>query len=273
MIVDIHAHAAGRLSSAQSIRETAAKCNIEKICLCTGPKNNLQLGPPPSMPLPKRPNSNYLLNRMLRFAYRRFLKDMGDGNSFVAELSQAVPDTIIPFLWVNPLDPKHLQDMTSNLERLRAKGIKLHQAWDAFSFDGSQFKTVAEIARPRSLPIFCHVYSRTQARKLLRFLLANRDVVFIVGHLAGLDVFKEYAAKLPNVYFDTSGSERIRVQDIQHAIDWFGCEHVLFGSDTPYAQIEVEVQKVDQLRISDDHKDRIFKTNALEVLSRVTAST
>jgi len=265
VFIDAHAHAAGPLCTAESIRETAVKFHLERICLCTGPKNNVQLGRPPSLPLPKNPNSNYLLNRMLRLAYRSFLKDKGDGNAFVLELTRAIPETVVPMYWVNPLDPIQLANLDRDLVAYQAKGIKLHQAWDAFSFEAAQFRRVAEVARSHSLPIFCHIYCKPQTRKLVRFLEANREVTFIVGHMAGLELFRECRPRLDRVFFDTSGSERIQVKHIQQAVDWFGCEHVLFGSDTPYASLEAGLEKVDQLKISDAMKERIYRKNAEDI--------
>jgi predicted TIM-barrel fold metal-dependent hydrolase len=205
---------------------------------------------------------------MLRFAYKSFLKDNGDGNAFVSELAHTSPDLIVPFLWVSPLDSTHMANLEVNLVQRSARGIKLHQAWDAFTFDCPQFKTIAEHACLLHLPIFVHIYSRVQARKLLFFLLGNPDLVLIAGHLAGVSIFREYRKSLPNLYFDTSGSERIQGKHILEAINLFGSDHVLFGSDTPYAEIDVEIAKIDRLHLPDDVKESVFRKNALRILSR-----
>jgi hypothetical protein len=43
MIIDGHAHAAGRYCTAESIKEITKRYGIEKILLCPSPKNNLDL--------------------------------------------------------------------------------------------------------------------------------------------------------------------------------------------------------------------------------------
>ena len=53
------------------------------------------------------------------------------------------------------------------------------------------------------------------------------------------------AKKYYHVYFDTSGSERVLEKDIQEAIKLFGYEHMLFGTDTPFARIEDQINKVE----------------------------
>jgi predicted TIM-barrel fold metal-dependent hydrolase len=70
-----------------------------------------------------------------------------------------------------------------------------------------------------------------------------------------------------NLYFDTSGSQRIRVRDIQEGIDLVGYDHVLFGTDTPYAKIEDQIRKMEQLALSDREKEHIFRLNIANLLS------
>ncbi len=267
MIIDAHAHAAGEYSSAESIMNIAQKYEIEKVILCTSPKNILDLKTPPNIPLKKSPNSNYLLNRMLRFGYTNFMKDNGDGNKYVFELKSKVPEKVIQFLWVNPLDKEHIANIETSIGEYQPKGIKLHQAWNPFKIGDMEFNTVVEIARSYKLPIFIHLYSKKETWRLLRYIKNNMDVVFIIAHMAGLDIFNTDKNCLKNVFFDTSGSDRVRGQDILKAINSFGYEHVVFGSDTPFASIDDQINKIDQLNLTDDVKEHIFKLNISNLLS------
>lgn len=104
VIIDAHAHAAGDYSTAESIINMVQEYEIEKIILCTSPKNITDLQAPPNLPLKKSPDSNYLLNRMLRFAYTHFMKVNGDGNKHVFELKNKVPDNLgRPFTFLHYL--------------------------------------------------------------------------------------------------------------------------------------------------------------------------
>jgi predicted TIM-barrel fold metal-dependent hydrolase len=267
MIIDAHAHAAREYSTSESILATAKKFEIEKIVLCTSPKNTLDLKSPPNFPFMKTPSSIYLLNRMLRFTYRSIFKENGDGNKYVFELRNELPETVIQFLLVNPLDPQHLENLEKKVQEYKPKGIKLHQAWDPFTIDGSEFNCLVDVARAHRLPIFIHLYSQKETWKLRQFMSEHRDVIFIIAHMLGLDIFKECANELENVYFDTSGSERVRSKDIMEAINLFGYERVVFGSDTPYARIEDQIEKIYRLNLSDDVKDHIFRLNIMRLLS------
>jgi predicted TIM-barrel fold metal-dependent hydrolase len=267
MIYDAHAHAARDYATVESILETTAKFGIEKIVLCTSPKNNVDLKDPPNFPFMNSPNSIFSLNKMLRFGYKYFIKDRGDGNKKVFELRSKLPEMILQFLWVNPLDPQHVGSLERNIQDYQIKGIKLHQAWDPFSISGVEFESVIEIAKAHCLPVFIHLYSKKEARKLLEYIGTHQDVTFIIAHMLGLDIFKEKRDEFSNVYFDTSGSKRVRGKDILEAIDLFGHDHVVFGSDTPYARIEDQIAKINGLNLPDDVKEHIFKLNIMNVLS------
>jgi predicted TIM-barrel fold metal-dependent hydrolase len=267
MIIDAHAHAAREYSTAESITDMSKRYQIDKILLCTSPKNNLDLKDPPNLPFMKSPSSIYLLNRMLRFSYNSFFKDNGDGNKYVFELRNKLPEIVIQFLWVNPLDPLQMSNLEKNIQDYQAGGIKLHQAWSPFTIDGNLFNLLVEGARAKRLPIFIHLYSKRETQKLLRFIGSHKDVTFIVAHMLGLGIFKEKRHELPNVYFDTSGSERVRGEDILEAINLFGYEHIVFGSDTPFARIGDQISKIEQLHLPDTVMEHIFRLNIENILS------
>jgi len=267
MIIDAHAHAAREYSNVSSIMDITGKYGIEKVVLCTSPKNNQDLKDPPNIPFMKTPGSIFLLNRMLRFSYNSLFKENGDGNKYIFELRNKLPETVIQFLWVNPLDPQHMGNLEKNIREYQVKGIKLHQAWDPFTIDGSEFQLVAKVAKENRLPIFIHLYSKEETWKLLRYVESHREGSFIIAHMLGLDIFKEHAKNLSNLYFDTSGSERVRGQDILEAIRLFGAEHVVFGTDTPYARIDTQIEKIEQLNLSEDVKEHIFRLNARRILA------
>ena len=266
MIIDAHAHAAREYSTVESIKNMAKKYDLEKIVLCTSPKNNLDLKTPPNIPFMKTPGSIYLLNRMLR-AFIGSMKDNGDGNKYVFELRNKLPETVLQFLWVNPLDRQHLDSLAKNIQEYQVKGIKLHQVWNPFTIDGSEFNRIVEVARENRLPIFIHLYSKGETWKLFQYVGSHREEIFIIAHMLGLDIFKEHAKDLPNVYFDTSGSERVRGKDILQAINRFGSDHVIFGSDTPYAKIGDQIEKIERLNLSQNVKEHIFRLNFENILS------
>ena len=138
---------------------------------------------------------------------------------------------------------------------------------DPFAIDGKEFNQLAEVTRLYKLPLFIHLYSKKETWKLLQYANKNPGVTFIVAHMLGLGIFNEERKNLSNMYFDTSGSERVREKDIQKAIELFGYEHVIFGTDTPYARIEDQISKIERLKLSDHVKEHIFRLNIENVLS------
>lgn len=267
MIIDIHAHAAGDYSTVDSIKNMAAKYDIDKIVLCTSPKNIQNLQEPPSMPFKQKPESIYMMNRMSRIAYNHFFKDNGDGNKFVCELKNQIPELVVQFLRVNPLDAGHMDNLENNIWTYQPKGIKLHQVWNPFKIDGIEFKNLVDIASSKNLPVFIHLYSKKDVIKLLCFIRENQNAKFIIGHLTGIDLFCESGIKLKNIYFDTSSSKRIQSIDIKQAIDAFGYEHIVFGTDTPYTRIDEQINRIEQLNLSDNIKEHIYSMNARNILA------
>lgn len=267
MIIDIHAHSAGDYGSADSIKNMAAKYDIEKIVLCPSPKNIHNLQKPPTMPFKQKPDSIYMLNRMNRIAYKYFFKDNGDGNKFVYELKNKVPELVVQFLWINPMDAGQMDNLENCIRTYQPKGIKLHQASNPFKIDGAEFKKVVDICCLYKLPIFIHLYSKRDVLKILYFISENQNAVFIIGHLTGMDLFSESGVNLKNVYFDTSSSKRIQSSDIKQAVDAFGYEHIVFGSDTPYTDIDEQINRIERLNLPSSIKEHIFSLNAKRILS------
>lgn len=267
-MIDIHAHAAGSYGSATSIKRMAAQYKIEKIVLCPSPKNNHDLPEPPTMHFKQKPDSIFTMNRMNRIAYLHFFKDNGDGNQFVRELREQLPDLIVPFLWVDPLDTESMNRLENTIETDQPGGIKLHQAWNPFKIDGREFKDLVDLASSHQLPVFIHLYSKREVQKMCRFIRENPNAVFIIGHLAGAKLFAESGVNLANVFFDTSSSGRIQSSDIQWAIDTFGYEQIVFGTDTPYTSIDAQIDRIGRLNLPDRIKEHVFSLNAKRILSR-----
>jgi predicted TIM-barrel fold metal-dependent hydrolase len=82
-----------------------------------------------------------------------------------------------------------------------------------------------------------------------------------------MDLFSESGANLKNVYFDTSSSNRIQGSDIKQAIDTFGYEHIVFGTDTPYVSIDEQISRIERLNLPDRIKEHIYSLNAKRILS------
>ncbi len=272
MIIDAHAHAAREYADINSILEIVKKYSIEKILICPSIKNNLNLPDAPKLPVRKTPDSNYFLNKINRFAYRNLIKDNGDGNKFVFDLSNKfdlskISKILIQFLWVNPIDFEHMNNIERNIRNYNVKGIKLHQAWNPFKIESPEFNKLVEVAKSYHLPIFIHLYSKKETHHFVQFIKNNQDVTFIVAHLLGIKIFYEHISYLKNIYFDTSGGYVSQGKNIQEAINLFGFEHVVFGSDMPFEKIGEQLKKIDQLNLSENVKEHVFELNIKNILA------
>jgi len=122
------------------------------------------------------------------------------------------------------------------------------------------------LAQNYQLPIFIHLYSKKETFKLAEFVKSNQDIVFIIGHLMGIEIFKNYKQYLKNVYFDTSGGYVIKKEHLRYAITLFGSDHIIFGSDMPFERIGDQINKINSIDLSAIERENIFRKNALKVL-------
>jgi predicted TIM-barrel fold metal-dependent hydrolase len=54
---------------------------------------------------------------------------------------------------------------------------------------------------------------------------------------------------------------------MRQAIDAFGYEHIVFGTDTPYASIDEQINRIEQMNLSDNIKEHIYSLSARNILA------
>lgn len=89
----------------------------------------------------------------------------------------------------------------------------------------------------------------------------------VAAHLGGWKMWDEAAETLPKteIYVDCSFSLGF-LTEAENYLSAFDEKRILFGTDTPWANPEKEIQNVKNLKISDEFKDKIFYKNALKLL-------
>ena len=94
------------------------------------------------------------------------------------------------------------------------------------------------------------------------------DTHFVLLHLVGVEVLAKYAYNLRNIYYDISPYSYINEKRIKLAVDAFGTDHIIFGSDTPFdgdSQRRV-MERVKNMDLSDIQKEQILGENLAELL-------
>jgi predicted TIM-barrel fold metal-dependent hydrolase len=270
MVIDGHVHAAGKFANTEQITKVLDKLGVDKIVLCPSLKNNTQLKTPKRISIPAVSSTDkyFLLNHLCRLSYKFLLRDQGDGNAFVQSLVQQHPQRIIQFYWLNPQGWGSIQQLDGVLEDWSIKGIKLHQACDPFRNDSSEMHQVAGFAGERQLPIFIHPYSKREVGSLIGLARSYPKTNFIVAHLIGLEIVAGYASDLTNIYYDISGGDVINPERLEYALETFGAERLILGSDEPFGSLENSLARVRRLNISEAHKELVLGEN-LRTLCRL----
>ena len=272
MIIDGHAHAVGDFADIEKLIETLDRFGVDKVALCPGLKNNTNVPPLPSIPISvikQHPlYTRCFINPGIRFSYHFVFGDKGDGNEFVYSFVQRHADRVIQIDWLDPQKSDFMNKLENDFNKWNFRGIKLHQACTPFKNDGPEMDQIVEFANKRQLPIFIHLWSSNEARKLIEVVRDHPDTNFILLHLIALDSVAKYARDLPNIYYDISPYSYVSEKMIKAAVDAFGSDHIIFGSDTPFDgdSLRKVMERVRNMALSDIQKEQILGRNLAEML-------
>jgi predicted TIM-barrel fold metal-dependent hydrolase len=176
-------------------------------------------------------------------------------------------DGAFGLVWANPHRPGFLEEAFELLDHPRFVGVKLHPLLDAFHPDDPALHPLIEEIVRRDMPVLLHcghpIFSlpwsieelavRFPAAKVILGHMGHGNIVYIN---ASIDV----AARNPNVYLETSGMPMHT--KIAEAVQRVGPEKVMYGSDTPFHEIGVEVRKVLVSGLEPALVERVLATNA-----------
>jgi hypothetical protein len=275
MIIDGHAHSCGIFYHAEDIIKILDELQVDKVALCTNFENNDKNQSLPNL-AKWLPGSDVMLpmNRLIKLVNKLASPkpNLMQGNEYVFGLTSQHPDRIIQFYWIDPNGPNALGDLEDKFSQWRFKGIKFHQPSALFKFENPVLPDIARFAAEQRLPVFMHLYSGKDVEDFIQFAQNHLATNFIVAHLIGLELFEKRGVKLPNLYFDISPTPLISDQRILKAINLFGAERVLLGSDTPFGKdnLKRNIERVKRLPISQEQKGLILGDNFQSLLNLQT---
>ena len=271
MIIDGHAHASGPFLRAEGIVKALDAAGVDRVVLVSGEADSEKTYSLPRV-AHRFPNTDVVAwtNRLTRvvIALTRGVRHIAPGNDHVYQLSQEIPDRVIPFHWVVLSREGDLGELERLYEERRFRGLKLHQCWNRFRVGSEDFEAFMSWAEDKGLPVFIHLYDRRGVRELVGYLRHHPEAKVIVGHLFGLDDYVASGLRSERVYFDISTHDLISTRRILRAIEHFGVQQVVMGSDTPYARdaLRLAIERVRSLPLSDPEKDSILGENLRRLL-------
>lgn len=199
-------------------------------------------------------------------------------NRFAVETAKKQPDLIV-FGSVHPGGELPAEVV----ERLHAdgiRGIKLHPDYLRIPFDDPAYHPVLEAAVSFDMPVVIHagwdpvspekIHATPQA---IKTVLGNFPALKLVcAHMGGMRLWDEVLDTLcgKDVWFDTAMCHaRAGMQPAQARVilNKHGAEHILFGSDMPWARPLEVLAFLEQAGLTDSERDSILSQNAMHLLN------
>lgn len=174
-----------------------------------------------------------------------------DQNKILFNASKKHPDKIIPFAHIDPRRPGAIAFVKKYVEEWGAKGLKLHPS-AGFNPEEAETLNLIEAIADYRIPVITHTGPSvvpTSSRYcdpiyLDKMLLRFPEVNIIAAHMAYgyRQQLCSFGWQRPNLYTEISMSQDMAKRDypqfariIREAVDAFGPERVLFGTDSPFS--------------------------------------
>jgi predicted TIM-barrel fold metal-dependent hydrolase len=179
-------------------------------------------------------------------------------NSVISRESTADLDRLIPFCAMNPWDGKAaLAEMRHCVEDLGFKGVKLHPTLHGYRLgDHGLVDPVFELARELGIIVTSHGASDLYNNPAEFGEMAGRfpEVPLTMVHMGYFwetDLAIEMSGRYPNLYLDTS---RAPIFEIMQAIRAIGPEKVIWGTDSPFVDYQIEFSKMARIENAADYE-------------------
>lgn len=181
---------------------------------------------------------------------------------------------IIPFL---RFDPKHVtaEEVEELLAEYPFKGVKLHTRAQNFDpLDRRYYKIYRKIEESGK-PLLIHSSKISRFGKRASINTDPDRAVKLARHFPDLDIIIAHLASVSwkaidvigredNLFLDTSINGTTFV--IRMLTDRIGPEKMVFGSDSPYSDQEIELLKIKKSGISREDMEKIFSRNLMKLL-------
>lgn len=267
--IDGHVHACGMIIDSDGAMEYLRKNDLEKIVLSAGEPDSSKIYKLPYLAkIFKTSRLIYFNNALTRFlmGLTKMYHHIDQGNEKVALMAKEHPECILNTYWINPTETEALQKMETFYQKYSFCMIKMHQCWTDFDLDDGRIIEILKWAQTHDTPVFLHLRSKDQVRKLIILSKEYREVNFILGHLIGIEEFDHTIGE--NVYFDISCAPLHSIAMLRRAYDNFGANRILLGSDAPYGtdNIELAINQMRAVGMNEQEVQRVCYQNIRKLL-------
>ena len=197
-------------------------------------------------------------------------KKVKANNDEALKLKAEYGDFYIPGFHIHP---DFVEESLKEIERMDKEGIKLIgelvpyiDNWQK-GYDSDELSCLLKEAGKRNMIVSFHSMNEEAMDEMVK---RNKEVIFVAAHPGEYNEFMRHIERMQyseNYYLDISGYGIFRYGMLRRAIDAFGADRILFGSDFPTCNIGMYIGGVmnDSL-ITDSEKEKIFSLNAKKLL-------
>lgn len=189
-------------------------------------------------------------------------------NEAVLASCQGTGGRLVPMYFANPhRDPGRYYDHGG-----RFYGVEISPAVHGVALTDERAVAIIEVAEELRHPVYVVCLGRpgSRARDLVALADAFPDVKFVLGHcgFVGVDLHSiNLIAPRRNILAETSGSY---THIVRLAIDRLGTDRVLFGTEYPLQDPDVELAKLRALDLDPKALRKVASGNAERLLQRLT---
>lgn len=192
-------------------------------------------------------------------------------NELVRAAVKKYPKKLVGYVWPNPNEKDASKLVRRALSQWGFQGIKLHPLVHAFLPNSEVVFPIMEEARRARCPVLIHSgHPPFSLPWSIGELAENyRDVTIVMLHMGhGHGVYIEAAIntarRYDNICLETSGMPMHT--KVREAVEILGEDRVMYGSDVPFHDPAIEIARVTASGLSKSKLDRVFYTNASEIL-------
>lgn len=194
-------------------------------------------------------------------------------NDFIARTVEEHPDTFIGFGALHP-DMEEPEKEIERILSLGLKGVKLHPDFQKFEADSLAAMRLYEPMEGR-LPLLIHAgdkrYHYSHPSQIANIIDRFPNLDVIAAHFGGWSEWDAAPKYLQGrrVWVDTSSSlYEITPEKARELIDCFGEDFVFFGTDYPMWKVNEELERLNQLELSDEQLEKILHLNVERLLAK-----
>lgn len=194
---------------------------------------------------------------------RHIAVDNAEGNGLILQAQLAHPDRLIGFATANPwYGERAVQSLRRALDEGLA-GLKLNPFVQGFTLNDDLVHPLIAVCQEHAVPVYCHTGTACSAMPLQLLELARTfpDVIFFCGHCGYSDFWYDSlpaAQASSNIMLETSHSMPAYLEPYTQTL---GGHRVCYGSNTPWSDMAIELEKVRSLALDETDKAKVLGGN------------